>query len=100
MFALVIPMFLALYAALRRVSPSLMAIALTLGLIGIAAYLATNTAFSLLSLSDQYAAATTDAQRSVFEASGQAMLALYQGTGFIVGVFLVLVAALIISAVM
>jgi len=100
MFALVIPMFLALYAALRRINPALMAIALTLGLVGIAVYLATNTGFSLLFLSDHYAAATTDAQRLVFEASGQALLALYQGTGVIVGGVLLLVAVLIISAVM
>lgn len=100
LFALVIPMFLALYVALRRASPSLMTIAVPLGLVGIAVYLSTNTGLSLLSLSDQYAAATTEAQRSMFEASGQALLALYQRTGIGVGVFLLNVAVLLISAVM
>src|SRR5713226_3027222 len=57
---------LALYAALKRASPSLMAIALTSGLVGIAIYFASSTAFNMLSLSDQYAAATTDAQRAMF----------------------------------
>ena len=66
--------FLALYAALRRTSPSFMAIALTLGLGGIVTYFASSTAFNMLSLSDQYAAATTDAQRSLFLAAGQATL--------------------------
>lgn len=61
--ALVVLLYLALYAALRRASPSLMAIALALGLVGIAAYFASNTAFEMLSLSNQYAAATTAAQR-------------------------------------
>jgi hypothetical protein len=42
--ALLVLMYLALYAALRRASPSFMAIALTLGLVGIAAYFASNTA--------------------------------------------------------
>lgn len=98
--ALSILMFLALYVALRRASQSFMAIALTLALVGIAVYFSSNTAFNMLSLSNQYAAATTDAQRSMFEASGQAMLAIYQGTAFDVNYVLGSVAALIISAVM
>ena len=73
--ALLVPMFLAVYIALRRASASFMAIATTLSFVGIAVYLATETAFSLLSVSSQYAAATTDAQRSLFEAAGQATLA-------------------------
>jgi hypothetical protein len=97
---LLVLIYLALYAALRRASPSFMAIALTLGLVGIAAYFASNTAFEMLSLSNQYAAATTDAQRSTFEASGQAMLAIYQGTAFDVYYVLSTFATLIISVVM
>ncbi len=98
--ALVVLLYLALYAALRRASPSFMAIALALGLVGIAAYFASNTAFEMLSLSNQYAAATTDAQRSQFLAAGQAMLATYQGTAFNVYYILNAVATLIISVVM
>jgi len=98
--ALVVVLYLALYAALRRASPSFMAIALALGLVGIAAYFASNTAFEMLSLSSQYAAATTDAQRSLFQASGQAMLAIYQGTAFDVYYLLGAAATLIISMVM
>jgi hypothetical protein len=75
-------MYLAPYAALRRVSESLMAIALTLGLVGIAAYFASTIAFEMLSLSNQYAAAATDAQRDAFLAAGQAMLAIYKRTAF------------------
>ena len=98
--ALFIPMLLALYVALRRVSESFMAIATTLGFFGIAAYFASNTAFNMLSLSDQYAAATTDAQRAMFLSAGQAMLAIYQGTAFHVNYILGAVAPLIISVVM
>ena len=64
-YALVGVMFLALFAALRRVNRSAMASATALGLIGIAIYFASNQALALLSLSDQYAAATTAAQRSM-----------------------------------
>jgi hypothetical protein len=70
--------YLALYAAHRRASESFIAIALTLGLIGIAAYFTSNIAFEMLSLSTQYATATTDAQRAMYRAAGQAMLAIYK----------------------
>jgi Domain of unknown function (DUF4386) len=99
-YALLGLIMLTLYAALRRASPSFMAIALTSGLVGIAAYFASSTAFNMLSLSDQYAAATTDTQRSLFLAAGQATLAIWQGTAFDVGYVLEGVALLIIAVVM
>ncbi len=100
--ALLVPMFLAMYIALRRASASFMAIATTLGFVGIAVYLATETAFSMLSLSSQYAAATTDAQRALFLAAGQAMLAeqVGAGTGTYMAFVLIGVAGLIIATVM
>jgi hypothetical protein len=93
-------LLLALYVALRRASESWMAIALALGLVGVAAYFASNTAFNMLSLSDQYAAATTDGQRAMFLAAGQAMLAIYNGTAFHVSYVIGAVAFLIIAVVM
>ncbi len=102
-YALFVPMFLALYAALRRANESYMALATTLAIIGITVFLATNNPFSMLSLSDQYAAATTDAQRSLFLAAGQAILANTNQRaveGFNMGFLLVSVAGLIVSAVM
>jgi len=65
-----------------------MAIALTAGLLGIAAYFASTAAFELLSLSGQYAAATTETERSILLATGQVMLAVWQGTAFDVGYLL------------
>ncbi len=73
---LFVPMFLALYAALRRASESLMAIAAVLAFVGIAANFATVKLFPLLTLSDLYSAATTAARQSQFLAAGQATLAL------------------------
>lgn len=98
--AVMILVYLALSVALRRVSPSLTAMALTIGLIGIAVYFTANQAFSMLSLSNQYAAATTAAQQSSLVAAGQALLATYQGTPFDVGYVLGGIATLLISAVM
>lgn len=99
-YALLGIVFLALYAALRRASQSLMAIALTLEFVGIATYFASTAAFEMLSLSNRYAAATTDAERFMFLAAGQAMLATWQGTAFNVSYILGAVALLIVSVVM
>jgi hypothetical protein len=97
---LLIPILLALYVVLRRVTPSFTALATTLGLVGIVAYFASNPAFSMVTLSDQYAAATTDAQRSALLAAGQAMLATYSGTAFDAYYLLASVALVMISTVM
>ena len=100
MFALV---FLALYVALREADQGRMAIAITFSLLGVGIFLATNNPFSMLSLSDQYAAATTDAQRATLLAAGQAVLANTSQRivgGFNAGLFLVSVAGLIVSSVM
>jgi hypothetical protein len=95
-----VPILFALYAALRRFNPALLTIALTLGLGGIAFFFAVNPTFSMLYLSDQYAAAATDVQRAAFLAAGEALVANYNGTAF--GLFFILsgVADLIIAAVM
>lgn len=105
-YALVSLIFLALYGALRQVNRSAMIIATTFGLMGAAVFFASNQAFSMLNLSRQSAAATTDAQRVMFLAAGEALLAInnpgiiHQGTGYYISLLLVLMAGLIISIVM
>jgi len=105
-FALVGLIFLALYAALKKVNPSLMLIAISTGLIGVAVYLASNQALEMYFLSQQYAEATTEAQRSILLTAGDVLLIInhpeapYQATGIHVGLFLVLIAGLLISIVM
>lgn len=101
-------MFLALYVVLKGVNKSCMAIAMPLGLVGIAVYFASNTAFSMLSLSDQYAAATTDVERTMLAAAGQAMLAVnrfsntgaHPGAGGYFSLLLLAVAGMITSVIM
>lgn len=93
-------LLLALYIALRRSSESFMDIALALGFLGNTAYIASNTAFNMLYLSKQYASATTDAQRSLFLAAGEAMLAIFNGTAFQLNYVLGSVVMIIISVVM
>ena len=72
----------ALYIALRRTNEAMMAVVLALGLVAAAAYFASNTAVNMLTLSQQYAAATTEAQRAMYLAAGESMLAIYTGTAF------------------
>ena len=72
----------ALYIALRRTNESVMAVVLALGLVAAAAYFASNTAVNMLTISHQYAAATTEAQRAMYLAAGESMLAIYTGTAF------------------
>lgn len=100
--------FVALYAVLRRTAPASMAVALTLGLLGIAIFLATNTAFSMVALSARYAAATTAVERSRLLAAGQTALALnrfgmpggHPGSGGWLSLLLVATAGLITAIVM
>ena len=99
-YVLLIPTLLALYFALRRVSAAFAAIATALFFVGIAMYFATNTLFSMLALSDQYAAATTDAQRSMTVAAGQALLTMFYVSAFQESYVIVSVALLTISIVM
>ncbi|WP_414470172.1 DUF4386 family protein [Methanobacterium sp. ACI-7] len=102
-YILFVPIFLALYFAIRRSGESYMLIAVILAIIGISVFLSTNNPFSLLSLSDQYAAATTEVQKSVLLAAGQAIIANTGQRavgGFNMGFFFVSIAGLIVSAVM
>jgi hypothetical protein len=97
---LAIPIMLALYFALRNVNKSVMTLALAFGFIALAAYFSSNTCFNMASLSSQYAAATTDSQRAVYLAAGQAMLTIYTGTAFQINYFLGAVTLITMSAAM
>lgn len=92
--------FLALCAALGRAHRSAMTLAVVLELVAIASYFASNTAFQMLSLSDQYAAASTEAERSAIRAAGHAMVATWQGSAFVASYLLGAASILVTSAVM
>jgi hypothetical protein len=83
--ALMVPLFLALYAAHRRVNKAYAALAAILFFIGTAIYIANNQALPMLTLSGQYAAAT-ESQKSLLVAAGQVMLA--QAEDFTPGAFM------------
>jgi hypothetical protein len=98
--ALGITTTLALYIALRRVNESLMVIALALGLVEAVAFIVARPAFEMLYLSEEYAAAPTEAQRAMFLAAGEAVLATFHGTAFHLAINLFSIYFLIVSVVM
>jgi len=95
-------LFLGIYVALRRTNGAYAALATVLVFVGITLFLATPSALSMIVLSDKYAVATTDAQRSQLLAAGEAILAsdMWHGTGAIIGGMLLQSGALLISVVM
>ncbi len=99
-FVFFIPVFLALYVALRRISRSWMTIATAVAFTGNTIYLVSNTAFCMLSLSNQYAAATTEAQKTIYLAAGQALFTLFNVTNDYLGYIFFSVWGIIISVVM
>jgi len=99
-YALVGLIFLAVYGALRKVNEIAMGLAILLSMISLSVYFASNQALSYLYLNQQYQAATSDAQRSIYVGAGEALSANIQGTGWYISLFLVYLAGLIISVVM
>ena len=98
---LILVVLLALYIALRRVDASLMLIGAAAGLLGATLMIVSREAtFSMVSLSQQYALASSDAQRAALEAAGQTLLTTYNGTAFSLGYVLTGLAMLLISTVM
>jgi hypothetical protein len=97
--AVLILFYLGLYTVLARVNPSMMLIALVMGLVGIASYYSSSIAFEMLNLSRQFHAADSPEIRSECLASGRALLAVYKGTAFDVYYVLNAVSLLLMSLV-
>jgi hypothetical protein len=78
---LVLLVYLGLFLVLRLRYPSTVTIGLLLGSVGMAAYMASNTGFEMLSLANAYAAADATGRIALLGA-GEAMLAVFKGTAF------------------
>lgn len=90
--------YLPLYVILREKERGWSLVAIIFGLVGIAAYYASNTSFEMLSISRQFAAAGTDAERTALLGAGHAMMVVYKGTAFNVYYVLNAIALLIFAA--
>jgi len=95
-----VPLALALFAALGKTDQSLTVTYLALTVVGVVSFIVARPAFEMLFLSEQYAAAATDAQRSMFLAAGETLVAMFHGTAFQVSYFLGSIGGLLISFVM
>ena len=77
-----------------------MGLVLVLSMLGAGAFIAARPAFEMLRLSNQYTAATNDAQRAIYLASGETLIAIFHGTAFHVSYVLGSISGLILSFVM
>jgi hypothetical protein len=95
-------LFFGFFAALKDTHRTHAAIATVLVFLGVTLVLAMPTALPLMALSDQYAAATTEAMKAHYLAAGEAVFAtdIWHGTGAYLGGIFVQTGAVWISVVM
>jgi len=81
-------LFVAMYVSLKQVNESYALIALVLGLFAAVLIIPARPIFELLSLSDLYTTAISDANKDQYLLAGEALLAHFDGTAFKVNTFL------------
>lgn len=77
-----VPFFLVLCVTLKEIDKGWALIALTLGLLGLACLIPARPIPEMFALSNQWAAAVTEAERSAYLASGEAMLTHFHGMAY------------------
>jgi hypothetical protein len=92
--------YLGLFAALRKTDFSLIVIAITLGLLGIASYFASTVIFEMQIISNRYFMSEEAGNRSQLLAAAETLLANYKGTAFVVYYMLNGATLLLISRIM
>ena len=95
-------LFLGLYIALRKSNPLIAIISLVFGFAGVTLFLATPSVFSWSTLSDKFAVATGEVQKTLLLAAGETLLVsdMWHGTGATIGGVLLQVATTLISITM
>ncbi len=91
---------LALYRLLKSMNPVFTLVYLALSLTGVVAFIIARPVFEMLYLSSGYSAAATEAQKAMFMAAGQNLLAAFNGTAFHISYLLGSLTGLIISLIM
>lgn len=76
-------LYVALFVRLRADAPTLSALGLVAGLLGVAAYISSNPAFELLDLAGAHATAEADGRAAIL-AAAEGLVAGYTGTAFLV----------------
>lgn len=98
--ALLLVFYAAVLVAMRRVSLPLVLIGGIVVCVAVSAYFPANPSLTMLALSSQHAAATTDAARASSIAAGQAAMATFMGTPFVSNYLLSAAASLIVARLM
>jgi len=80
---------LALYVALKQINESYALIALVLGLMGALLWLVSKPLVEMVALSNLYATATSEAERSQYLAAGETLSAISSGTAWMLSQFLI-----------
>jgi hypothetical protein len=83
-----LPLFLALWIALRRASPTVATLALLSGVTGVAAMLPTRPIVELYALAELHAAAAGAAEAGRYVAGAEVLLAQFHGMSWAVGIVL------------
>lgn len=91
---------LAIYAGTKEVNPSYALIALVLGLMGYTVIFSARPLVEMVYLSDHYASATDEIARGHYLAAGEALHALFNGTGWMSSMALIGVSGVISSLLM
>ena len=91
---------LAFYVALRKVSETYALIALVSALIAAAAVIASRPLVEMALLSEEYAAAVTELDKTVYLAAGEVFRMLFDGTAWFVQTILLVLSGLIYSTLM
>jgi hypothetical protein len=99
-YVLLAVLFLGLFGALRTVRPALAAVFLLFELLAAATYFASAVAFEMLAASGQWAAASTELERTAALGVGQGLLLTWQGTAFSLSYILAGAAMLLAGVVM
>jgi len=99
-FPLCYPLFFALYGALKQVCRIPLTLATIFAFAGLAIVISTDKTYAMISLSDQFAAATTNAQKTLLLAAGETILSASNGTATHIAGFFLEGAAFSISFIM
>jgi hypothetical protein len=96
---LMIPTYFALYVAHRRANIAYVKLAIIIFIIGAAVFITNNSALPMLELSKNYFTSTTDAQKTLLAAAGEAMLArgAHGSPGAFLGFILSSIASILMS---
>jgi len=94
--------FLGTYAALKKTNGAVVLLATALTFVGVTLFLATPSVFAWLTLSDKFAAATSEAQKTLLLAAGEAILAsdMWHSSSALIGGILLQTGALLVSLIM